>query len=166
MLGTLRYHRVVEGSDSDQEIDASYGLRSAMRAMASDFVYTRHSWHLRYNVKHGKHSVSEMAWGGVILGRAPLDERFVLGNSVALRGWNKYDIDPIGGNRVIANSVEYRYGHLQAFYDAGAVWDEGETATLRHSVGIGVRESIFSLALAFPIRAGRVEPVLIMDLLY
>jgi hypothetical protein len=33
-------------------------------------------------------------------------------------------------------------------------------------VGIGLKQSIFSLALAFPIREGRVEPVLIMGILY
>ena len=51
------------------------------------------------------------------------------GNSYYLRGWNKYDIDPIGGNRLVHNSVEYRYGPFQAFYDAGAVWDSGQPAT-------------------------------------
>jgi hypothetical protein len=166
MLGTLRYHRMLEGSDTEQDVDASYSLRTAGRPLASDFVYTRHSWRLRYNATHGKHSISEIAWGGMITGRAPLDDRFVLGNSVTLRGWNKYDIDPIGGNRVITNTVEYRYGRFQAFYDAGAIWDEGQPVTLRHSVGIGLKQSIFSLALAFPIREGRVEPVLIMGILY
>ena len=46
----------------------------------------------------------------MINGRAPLDDRFVLGNTYYLRGWNKYEIDPLGGNRVVSNSVEYRYG--------------------------------------------------------
>jgi len=166
VMGALRYHRTLEGSDLGQEIDASYALRSAPRVFASDYLYTRHIWHLRYNAARGKQSITEVAWGGLITGRAPLDDRFVLGNSSTLRGWNKYDIDPIGGNRVIANSVEYRYGRLLAFYDLGAIWDAGQPAPLRHSAGVGIKQSIFSLAIAFPLRGGRVEPILIMGLLY
>jgi outer membrane protein assembly factor BamA len=103
---------------------------------------------------------------GGISGRAPLSDRFVAGNSYYLRGWNKFEIDPIGGNRLAHNTVDYRYGPLQVFYDAGAVWDSGQPATLRHAVGIGVRESVFTLAVAFPVRSGRVEPVFMMGMIY
>jgi outer membrane protein assembly factor BamA len=82
-----------------------------------------------------------------------------------LRGWNKYEIDPLGGNRAISNSVEYHYGPLQAFYDAGAIWEEGQPIVARHSVGLGLRESVFSLAVAIPMRAGRVEPIFMMGIL-
>ena len=88
------------------------------------------------------------------------------GNSYYLRGWNKYDIDPIGGNRLVHNTVDYRYGPFQAFYDAGAVWDSGQPATPRHSVGVGFKESIFSLALAFPMKSGHVEPVVMIGMIY
>jgi outer membrane protein assembly factor BamA len=93
-------------------------------------------------------------------------ERFVAGNSYYLRGWNKYDLDPIGGNRLLHNTVEYRYGRFQAFYDTGAVWDNGQAPIQRHSAGVGIKESIFSLAVAFPIRAGHVEPILMMGMIY
>ena len=69
---------------------------------------------VRYQFTHGKHIVTDNAWGGVIAGRAPLSDRFVLGNSYYLRGWNKYEIDPLGGNRAVYNSVEYHYGPFQA----------------------------------------------------
>ena len=115
---------------------------------------------------HGKHIVSDLVSGGLITGRAPLADRFVLGNSTMLRGWNKYDLDPIGGNRMIYNSVEYRYGPFQAFYDTGAIWDEGQPVSAKHSLGVGIRESILSLAVAFPVRGGRVEPIFMMGLLY
>ena len=65
-----------------------------------------------------------------IAGRAPLFERFVLGNASTLRGWNKYELDPAGGNRMVHNSVEYRYGAFQAFYDTGAVWDRNDPAVI------------------------------------
>ena len=103
---------------------------------------------------------------GVVTGRAPLFERFVLGNGSTLRGWNKYELDPIGGNRMAHNSVEYRYGAFQIFYDAGAIWDSGETAVIRHSVGIGLRQSLFSLAVAFPVREGHIDPIFMVGMNY
>ncbi|HWC97550.1 MAG TPA: BamA/TamA family outer membrane protein [Candidatus Sulfopaludibacter sp.] len=163
---TIRYHRQAESADNQQEVDANYGMRLAAKTFASDFSYARHSVRLRYHLQHGKHSFSDEFWGGLVAGRAPLDDRFVLGNSTYLRGWNKYELDPIGGNRVVYNSVDYRYGPFQAFYDTGAVWDEGQATTARHSVGVGLRASILSLAVAFPIRGGHIEPVFMMGLLY
>jgi hypothetical protein len=165
LLADLRYHQHLE-SDFPQDFDAAYLLRNANHGMGSDFAFTSHDWNFRYKVSHGKHSVSEFVEGGLINGRAPLNDRFILGNSTALRGWNKYDVDPAGGNRMIYNSVEYRYGPFQAFYDTGAIWDEGQPATARHSLGIGIRESVFSVAVAFPVRGGRVEPIFMMGLLY
>jgi hypothetical protein len=47
----------------------------------------------------------------------------------------------------------------------GTVWDEGQAVVLRHSVGIGVRESIFSLAVAIPLRSGHVAPIFMMGIL-
>lgn len=163
---TLRYHRQLEGAEIQQDVDASYGMRVAARALASDFSYARHTARVRYRLQHGKQSITDEFWGGLVDGRAPLDDRFVLGNSTYLRGWNKYELDPIGGNRVVSNSVDYRYGRFQAFYDTGAVWDEGQPVTVRHSVGVGLRASVLSLAVAFPLRGGRVEPVFMMGLLY
>ena len=166
LFTTLRYHRQFEGAANEQDVDASYAMRVAARTFASDFSYATHTARVRYHVQRGKHKLTEEFMGGGIAGRAPLDDRFVLGNSTYLRGWNKYEIDPIGGNRVVYNSVDYRYGPFQVFYDTGAVWDEGQPATARHSLGVGLRASILSLAVAFPVRGGHVEPIFMMGLLY
>lgn len=166
LVAGLKYHRHIEDAAFPQEFDAAYVLHSADRAFGSDFVYSSHSGTLRYELNHGKQKLTDTVSGGSIGGRAPLSERFVLGTSTMLRGWNKYDLDPAGGNRMIHNSVEYRYGPFQAFYDTGAIWDEGQAATPRHSLGIGIRESVFSVAVAFPVRGGRVEPIFMMGLLY
>ena len=40
-------------------------------------------------------------------GRAPLFERFTLGDSRTLRGWSKFDVAPVGGSRVAHGSLEY-----------------------------------------------------------
>ena len=166
VLASIRYRKQWESSAYPRDLLVGYGLRSASSALDSDFAYTSHSWFGRYQVSHGKQTLIDTVSGGLISGRAPLDDRFVLGTSTALRGWNKYDLDPAGGNRMITNSVDYRYGPFQAFYDTGAIWDEGQPATVRHSLGIGIRESVFSLAVAFPVRGGRVEPIFMMGLLY
>jgi len=166
LISTLRYHRRLTDSEYQQDVDADYALRAATKILASDFVYTSHTMGLHYRVAHGKHQIMENVEGGAIGGRAPLADRFVAGNSYYLRGWNKYDIDPIGGNRLVHNTVEYRYGPFQAFYDAGAVWDSGQPVTPRHSLGVGFKESIFSLALAFPVRSGHLEPVIMLGMIY
>jgi hypothetical protein len=166
MFTALRYHEVLEDSDNQQDLDAGYSLRSASRALGSDYIYARHSWDFRYTWTRGRTVIIENLTGGVITGRAPLYERFVLGNSSTLRGWNKYDLDPLGGNRMVANSVDLRYGLFQIFYDSGAVWDQNESVTFRHSAGIGVRQGIFSLALAFPLHEGHIDPVLILGMNY
>jgi hypothetical protein len=161
----LRYNRTLEG-DLRQEIEAAYGLRASTRLLASDFAYASHMATIRYQLKHGRHELVEEAGAGAIGGRAPLADRFYLGNSYRLRGWNKYDLDPIGGNRLVYNSVEYRYGYLKVFYDTGAVWDDGQPVPAKHSVGVGVRASGITLAVAFPLRSGRVDPVFIMGMIY
>jgi len=165
LIATLRYHRRLEGSDNQQDLDASYSLGAATRILDSDFVYTSHTWGGRYQLTHGKHVLSDAFAGGAITGRAPLDDRFVMGNSVYLRGWNKYEIDPLGGNRMVHNTVDYHYGIFRVFYDTGAIWDEGQAAVPRHSLGVGLRESVFTLAVAFPVRSGHVEPVFMMGVI-
>lgn len=166
LTAALRYRLRLEASGLQQAIDASYSLRSANRVLNSDFAYTRQRWELRYMMTHGKSVAIGDFSAGLISGRAPLFERFVLGNSRTLRGWNKYELDPLGGSRMVHNSVEYRYGALQAFYDSGAVWDRGGRTVVRHSVGFGLREGQFLVAIAFPVREGHLEPVFMAGLNY
>jgi hypothetical protein len=160
-----RYHQEMEGS-SDQAVEANYDLRAGSHTLASDYAYSRHRWGFRYRLTHGKHELVDDSWGGMILGTAPLFERFVLGNSTSLRGWNKFDLDPLGGNRVVHNSVEYHYGVFQVFCDSGAIWDSGQAAVARTSVGAGLRQGAFSVALAFPLRNGRMDPVFMVGMNY
>ena len=162
----LRYHRRREGADSLEDFDAGYDLRLANRAMGSDLVYARHHWEFRYTLTRGKQVLVEDLTAGMIAGRAPMFERFVLGNSGTLRGWNKYDLDPFGGNRMIHNTVEYRYGAFQVFYDSGAVWDGGQGVEDRNSAGIGLRHGAFSASIAFPLREGRIDPVFMLGMNY
>jgi hypothetical protein len=167
VVTTLRYQRREEGSGNSQHaLDAGYSLRAATKVLDSDFVYARHRWHGQYEYSRGRHAISDELSGGLITGRAPLFERFVLGNSSTLRGWNKFDLEAAGGDRAVHNSVEYRYRWFAVFYDAGAVWIKGEEPVVRHAAGAGLRHGIFSLAVAFPLRDGRMEPVVILGMNY
>jgi hypothetical protein len=166
VISTLRYHRRLEGSEGQHDLDAGYSLRAATKALSSDYAYARHRAQVRYMLTRGKNVIIDELTGGMIAGRAPMFERFVLGNASTLRGWNKYELDPAGGNRVVHNSVEYRYGVLQVFYDTGAIWDRNDAAVVRHSAGIGLRQGVFSLAVAFPLREGRIEPIVMMGMNY
>ena len=169
VINTLRYHRRWDDSGSTkQELDAGYSLRAATRLLGTDLGYTRHLANARYRVWHDHQTVEVAVVAGAIYGRAPLFERFVLGDSSTLRGWNKYDIDPLGGNRMAYGSVSYGYHIMRVFYDTGSVWEQGSKPELRQSAGIGVsgglgifQRGAFLLAVAFPLRQGRVDPVLV-----
>jgi hypothetical protein len=166
LMTTLRYHRRLEDSENQHDLDAGYNLRAATSLLGSDFAYARHRVEFRYMLTRGKSLVIDDLTSGMITGRAPLFERFVLGNSSTLRGWNKYDLDPLGGNRMVHNTVEYRYGICEIFYDSGAIWDRGDTAVLRHSIGVGLRQGLFSLAVAFPVRDGHIDPIFMVGMNY
>jgi hypothetical protein len=165
-FSTLRFHRRLDESDVQHELDAGYNLRAATRVLSSDYVYARHNWHFRYAASYGRHTISDDFSAGLLTGRAPLFERFVLGNSSTLRGWNKWDLDPLGGNRMVHNSVDYRYSFFEMFYDSGAIWDRGQSSTIRHSLGVGLRKSLFSLAVAVPVREGKIEPIFMVGMNY
>jgi outer membrane protein assembly factor BamA len=113
---------------------------------------------------------SEEIMGGTIAGNAPSFERFVLGTSSTLRGWDRYSLDPLGGTRVVHNSLTYGYrvgeGTAQVFYDCGALWDAERAAQLRHSVGVGYRQGVFVLTMAFPVVEGRITPVFMAGMNY
>ena len=68
-------------------------------------------------------------------GDAPLFERFTLGDSTTLRGWDKNDIAPAGADRMFHSSIEYRYTGLALFLDVGSVWDAGTERQVRVSTG-------------------------------
>jgi hypothetical protein len=165
-IASARLHRSMEDDENRQEFDAGYDLHAGMRTLASDFAYNRHHFEFRYTWTRGHQVVIDDAMGGIITGQAPLYESFVLGNSSTLRGWNKYDLDPLGGNRLLSNSVEYRYGAFQAFFDTGAIWNGGQAVICRNSAGVGVREGPFSIAVAFPLKDGRIDPVFMVGMNY
>jgi len=162
----IRYSCQTEDSDFRQDFDAAYTVRAATHLLNSDFAYVRHRADVRYVLTAGNHRVLDEFIAGLISGRAPLFERFVLGTSSTLRGWNRFDLDPLGGDRMVHNSLEYRYRVFQVFYDTGAIWDRNRDPVARHSVGVGVRHDGFSLAVAFPVKEGRADPIFMVSMNY
>ncbi|MBM3738282.1 MAG: hypothetical protein FJW39_21070 [Acidobacteria bacterium] len=166
-VSTLRFQRrwdALSGFLGKQELEASYALRAAARTLSSDFLYNRHSVQARYAFGKDRETLIASFQAGTIGGTAPLFERFMLGNSRTLRGWNRYDVAPFGGDRMVHGSLEYRHNVFRAIYDTGSVWQRAGDAKVRHSLAVGLRSGSvmsFSFLVAFPLREGRIEPVFI-----
>ncbi len=164
----IRYdHRLEGASGLRQRVKFGYGLRTATRVLDSEFVYTRHTWTADYTISRGHNLFGAHFQAGLIQGNAPLFERFSLGNSFTLRGWNKFDVAPLGGARAAHGSLEYRYRPFQVFYDVGTVWDRSQADGVKHALGFGLafRGGAF-ISLAFPVRAHEVSPVFMMGIRY
>ncbi len=170
MTAEVNFGRTTEGSDSLQRLDGKYGIRVATRQLGSDYVYSRHSLSVRYEWRSGRHLVVDRLTGGMISGQAPLFERFVLGNSSTLQGWDHYSLDPLGGNRMAHNAISYGYqlqeGTPEVFYDAGIVGNGDRLGTVKHSLGVGFRQGIFNVAMAFPLCQGRFAAVFMAGMNY
>ncbi len=162
-VGTLRFHRRWMGADASQrELDVAYSLRAAPAAFSPDFAFTREEFTGRYSWRRERHRVETNVLAGAISGNAPILDRFVLGTSTMLRGWDKFALDPLGGNRVAAASFTYGYRAVRVFYDTGAIWSRGVAPEPRQSAGAGIEKDRLLLALAFPLRQGRIDPMLIV----
>jgi hypothetical protein len=139
---------------SRQRVDASYELRSSADALSSDLSYKRHFGQARYRFDHDHNTIIADVSFGRITGQAPLFERFSLGDTSTLRGWNKFDISPAGGDRMFYQSIEYRYHGVGLFVDAGSAWNSGTEMRMRVSTGFGIQTDNFFLTVAFPLNSG------------
>jgi hypothetical protein len=163
VVSTLRYHQRW-GSEHDksgdtQELNASYSVRAGIRAFETDTDFTRQMGQARYRYKRDHNTVEVGFIAGAINGDAPLWEKFVAGNATILRGWNKFDLDPLGGSHIVHGSIDYGFHWLQVFYDTGAIWDTAQERSPKQSVGAGFKKDGFQLAVALPIRSTRIEPI-------
>ena len=173
---SVRYGHRTEGAGSRQQLSARYSLRVATRALGSSWSYARHMVSVRYEARIGRHTAADEVLAGAISGDAPLFDRFSLGSATTLRGWDRFAIDPAGGRAMIHN--EFTYGYklagdrtLEGFYDTGSVWQQGTASGpaaggVKHSLGIGLRQGIFVLTMAFPANAGRFEAVCMAGMNY
>jgi hypothetical protein len=140
-------------------VDAHFIVRDASTSLESDFDYTRYLGKGWYSYRRSKHTVVAAGMAGSIDGAAPLFERFSLGDSQTLRGWNKYDLAPAGGDRMFYTSLEYRYSGFGFFLDSGSVWDDGADSRVRVAAGFGFRSNPFFMTVGFPLNTDDVRAV-------
>jgi Omp85 superfamily domain len=148
-----------QAASVDHEVAAVFTVRAATEALESDFSYTRYLGQAEYRYRFGHHAVLVSGMAGGIRDEAPLFDRFSLGDSRTLRGWNKYDIAPLGGDRMFHSSVEYSYRGLAFFLDSGSVWDDGTDARVRVASGVGFHSGPFFMTLGFPLNTDDVRAV-------
>jgi hypothetical protein len=140
-------------------VNAGFVVRAGLAGLESDFVYERYLGYAGYSFRRGRHAVMATGMAGRIDGHAPLFERFSLGDSRTLRGWDKYDIAPAGANRVWHASLEYRYSGFGFFLDTGSVWDDGADARVRVAAGGGYHAGPFFMTVGFPLNTDDVRAV-------
>jgi hypothetical protein len=153
-----------EKTDAKHRVVGSFGVRAGSRSLESDLTYTRYLGQGTYRFDLGRHHVQATGMAGGITGHAPLFERFTLGDSTTLRGWDKYDIAPTGGDRVVYSSFEYRYTGLALFLDVGSVWDTNTDRHVRVSAGFGFHGGPAFLAVGFPLNTDNLTAVVTMGL--
>jgi len=141
----------------EQRVEAGYQLRAGTTALDSDLIYKRHFGEARYRVEY-RHStfIAELQLGR-ITGQAPLFERFTLGDTSTLRGWNKYEIAPAGASRMWHQSVEYRFHGFAYFFDAGSLWEGGADQKIRLSTGVGFHGDHAFVTFGVPLNADDVN---------
>ncbi len=117
------------------QLGGSYDIAAGTGVIDSDFIYARHEAKFDYTYTRQPHRIEFNFLAGRVTGNAPMHARFSIGNARTLRGWNKYEINPLGGNRVVYGSAGYTYKVITGFYDVGSVWDSEQPRDIRHSVG-------------------------------
>jgi surface antigen Omp85-like protein len=151
-------------SDPRQDFEAAFTVRAGTRALESDLVYERYLGQANYLYRRGRHEVRASGMAGSISGTAPLFERFSLGDTRTLRGWDKYDIAPAGGDRMFHTSFEYQFWYLGVFLDAGSVWSNGADPKMRVSTGVTFNPGPVFFTVGFPVNTDEFRAMFMMGL--
>ena len=151
-------------SSATHDIHASFGVHAGSNALESDLEYRRYLGQSWYRYRWGKHYVLLSAMGGGITGNAPLFERFALGDSTTLRGWDKYDIAPAGGDWMVHASVQYGSRGLAVFLDVGSVWDERSEREIRVSSGLAFQAGPAFFTVGFPLNTDNLTAAVTLGL--
>jgi hypothetical protein len=149
-------------SGLQQRVDVSFTTRAGASSLQSDLIYQRYFVRGDYAVGSDRQQVVVSAMGGGIDGDAPMFERFAIGDTRTLRGWDKWAITPVGGNRLFATSLEFRYRMVGVFLDSGSVWDSGTENRLRFSTGVNFTPGPVFFTLAFPLNTNEFHAVFAM----
>ena len=169
MVGSVGYDLRSRGTRTNtigfrHDVSAAFTVRKGARSLESDYEYTRSIAQASYMLSQGRHRVLVSGMGGVIDGTAPMYERFALGDSRTLRGWDKYEISPAGGDRMFHTSVEYRFNPFAVFIDTGSVWNTRVDPKWRVSAGFGLQAGPFYMTLAMPVNTDELKAVFLIGL--
>jgi hypothetical protein len=159
---SLGYDQRWTSGEVRHAVEALVALKAGSDTLQSDVVYERYVTSAAYQVRWGHSELLASGTAGRATARAPLFERFTLGDSSTLRGWNKYDIAPAGGDRMAHGSVEYRNRGFAFFLDGGSVWNAGADAHARVSTGVGYHHEHVFVTLGFPLNTDDVRTVFMM----
>lgn len=124
----------------------SYSIEHA-GFMGGDFDFTKFTADYRYYYRAGGESVWALNLGaGYADGDMPLSQRFSMGGSDTLRG---YEDDQFRGNSMLKATLEYRFPIVKKvqgvlFTDNGYAWDkrhedEFDFGLIKNSFGVGLR---------------------------
>lgn len=140
-------------------LTGAFDVRAGSPSLGSDFEFTRLVGRVAYSTRWRHDTLVTSFSAGRINGTSPLFERFTLGDSTTLRGWDKFAIAPLGGDRTYHGSIEFRHHGLATFLDGGSVWTSGEASDARFSTGVGFHNEGFFVTLAFPLNTADVRTV-------
>jgi hypothetical protein len=143
-------------------ISGRYHWQGARRSIGSDLEYDQHVGGVTYQLSGRDARLSLAFQAGYLSGDAPLFARFTLGDTRSLRGWDKYEIAPAGGDRMIHQSIEYGFKWFRYFVDAGSVWEAGADRHLRVSTGVGVDSGWGFVTVGVPLNGDGVGGVLML----
>ena len=163
-IASIVFGREWHAAGATHDLNAIVGLRAGTRALESELAYTRYLGQGSYRYGHGRHSVLLKGMAGSITGAAPLFERFSLGDSQTLRGWDKYDVAPAGGDRMVYASVEYQFSGLALFLDSGSVWDRNNDSHFRVATGLGFHPGPVFFDVGFPLNTDNMSAVFTMGI--
>ena len=115
--------------------------------MGGDFDFTKWTADWRYYYRAGGESVWALNLGaGYASGNMPLSQRFTMGGSDTLRG---YEDDQFRGNSMLKATLEYRFPIVKKvqgvlFTDNGYAWDKRhedafDLGLIKNSYGVGLR---------------------------
>jgi outer membrane protein assembly factor BamA len=145
--GNLDYS-VYTSSTKTHQFSGGYDIHVAGDVLGGAQSYTRHRFDQSYSFapkKKDHPSFSDIFDQsrftaalslGRITGSAPMFERFSLGNIETLTGWNKYEIAPLGADRMAYASFEFSHKYFELSYQAGSLWDEAQPIVLRNSIEV------------------------------
>jgi outer membrane protein assembly factor BamA len=133
-------------SSQKHQLSGSYDIRVAGDTLGGSASFTRHLFDQNYEFKLKKpdpgtkftpdgHQLNANIQLGRITGTAPMFERFSLGSTSTLVGWNKYDISPLGASRMAYGAVTYTNRYFSTQFESGSLWNDGQSRVLHNAVG-------------------------------